>query len=80
MAFDTATTGDPAGRRGQPLRYVSYWSQQRRLLRKEIFELRERGHAVQAIARELGVSVHEVEATLLSDRRVRPRAERPTAS
>lgn len=80
MAFDAAPASDASGRRGQPLRYVSYWSQQRRLVRKEIFELRERGLAVQAIARELGLSVHEVESTLLSDRRSRARDTRPSAS
>ena len=79
MAFD-AVPADATSRRGQPLRYVSYWSQQRRLLRKEIFALRERGLSVQAIARELRVPSHEVEATLLSDRRSRARTERPTAS
>lgn len=79
MTLGAAAHGDPAGRRGQPLRYVSYWAQQRRLLRKEIFVLRERGLSVQAISRELNVAVPEVEATLLSDRRSRPR-DRPTAS
>ena len=79
MAFDPAPD-DAKSRRGQPLRYVSYWSQQRRLLRKEIFALRERGLSVQAIARELHVSTGEVESTLLSDRRTRARTERPAAS
>jgi hypothetical protein len=80
MAFDASPSNDAAGRRGQPLSYVSYWSQQRRLVRKQIFELRERGFAVQAIARELDLSVHEVESTLLSDRRTRTRDIRPSAS
>lgn len=80
MAMEPAPSGDERGRRGQPLRYVSYWAQQRRLLRKEVFALRERGLAVQAIARELEVSAHEVEAILLSDRRARVRGPRPAAS
>ena len=80
MAMEQSAPDPGSSRRGQPLRYVSYWAQQRRLQRKEIFALREQGYAVAAIARELGVAVSEVEATLLSDRRSSPRAARPSAS
>lgn len=57
----------------QPLLYVSYWSLLRRQTRREVFSLREQGHGVAAICRELGLSRQDVEAMLLSDRRGRSR-------
>jgi hypothetical protein len=80
MAMEQTAPDEGSSRRGQPLRYVSYWAQQRRTQRKQVFALREQGYAVAAIADELGMAVSEVEATLLSDRRSKPRVRRPSAS
>jgi hypothetical protein len=65
------STPPPGERRGQPLTYSSYWSHQRRLVRRDVFLLREQGYSVAAIASELGLDRGEVEAILLSDRRSR---------
>jgi DNA-directed RNA polymerase specialized sigma24 family protein len=61
----------PSERRGRPRSYLSYWSERRREQRAAVFLARERGLSVRAIAEETGLTVHAVEALLLSDRRTR---------
>ena len=69
MAHPQPAPDDDGDRRGHALLYVSYWSHLRRQTRREVFTLREQGYGVAAITRELGLSRHEVEAILLTDRR-----------
>lgn len=58
-------------RRGRPIQAASYWSARERNQRAAIFSRRESGMSVRAIAEELGLTPHDVEAVLLSDRRRR---------
>jgi hypothetical protein len=75
MTEPVGATGDTADvtadRRGRPRPYVSYWTERRRSQRAAVFTARERGLTVRAIADETGLTVHEVESLLLSDRRSR---------
>lgn len=72
---DDASAGpEPAphgDRRGGPLPYVSYWAHRRRRQRAEVFRRAGDGHDVPTIARELGLTIAEVERVIASDRRRR---------